>query len=555
MRGDPEREAGAASGGIVSVIPSAARNLRPGPGLRSLAPSGLGMTAWLFVLSNPAAAQVRTADSAWAQGNYGAARAAYETALANDPASVRSYYRLAVLQSWDGNLDSALALVSQARTLEPADPDARLLDAKLRSWDGQYDAAIAQYDSILAKTPDNREAGLGRAQALAWSNRFAAGDSAYARLIARDSMDLEARVGRAQVAAWRGDLASAAGQYREVLVVDPTNQAARLGLAQVHHWEGRNREALAGADSVLAVNPGSRPAQELRAQASAALAQRVEPGVGWSNDSDDNTTWWESLATSFSLVERVDGFGSVTWGQASDPTRNASRVTVEGGAAYQLPRAQVRVSFGVSLLSPAAAAFRAPIRVGLGGSYRLTPRITAGIGYAHVPFDETAFLIGSGLDLDGLDLSVTAGLAQRLELTTGVSETWISDGNNRTAVTAVLTRPLPYGLSAGLFARVQGYDFKGTGYFSPDLYYTAEGRGAYTYVARLWEARVSGGLGLQQAGKGASTQLEGHLEGRLARRWGANEIVLSAGFSNSALSSTTGAYGYRTAALTVRLGL
>ena len=509
-----------------------------------------------LALAGPGSAQVPTGDSAWAQGNYSAARQAYQRALAEDSTSVRSYYRLAVLLAWDGKLDSALVLLGKARSIEPQDPDVRLWQARVRSWDGQYALAIAEYDSLLAGDPDNQEAALGRAQSLAWANQFSAADSAYTELIARDSTDMEARVGQAQVSAWSGDLGAAVEQYQAALAIDPSNQAARIGLARVNYWLGRDREALAGTDSVLAINPGSREAQELQYQVRTALAPRVSPEVGWTHDSDDNTTWWETLSTSFSPAERISAYARVTWGQASDPTQDASDVALVGGASYSLERALIRASVGVTMLSPASGAFRAPFTFGLGGTYRFTSSTVASIGFAHGPFYDTALLIGSGLNLDALDVSGSTALPWRVSLDAGVSETWISDGNNRTAGTLVLTRPFPHRLSGGLFARVMGYAFKGVGYFSPDFYYTAEVRGAYTYTTRLWDARASGGLGFQQVGSGGSLQSEWHLEGLVARRFGvANEIGLTAGITNSLASSSTGAYRYATAALTVRLGL
>src|SRR5690606_30973057 len=59
----------------------------------------------------PTAAQVRAGDAAWEAGDFAAARAAYSRALAADPASVRSLYRLGLLASWDDRLDSALVLL------------------------------------------------------------------------------------------------------------------------------------------------------------------------------------------------------------------------------------------------------------------------------------------------------------------------------------------------------------------------------------------------------------------------------------------------------------
>ena len=117
-------------------------------------------------------------------------------------------------------------------------------------------------------------------------------------------------------------------------------------------------------------------------------------------------------------------------------------------------------------------------------------------------------------------------------------------------------RTLHQRFSAGLLVRVLAYEFKGTGYFSPDRFTVLEGRGRYTFSNRRWSARITAGLGIQQVGQGASVQSEWHLEARGGRAWGPGRVIeVYAGISNSAESSTTGGLRWRTAGLVVRLGL
>jgi hypothetical protein len=109
---------------------------------------------------------------------------------------------------------------------------------------------------------------------------------------------------------------------------------------------------------------------------------------------------------------------------------------------------------------------------------------------------------------------------------------------------------------AGLFGRMMGYDRVGTGYFSPERFTIAEAQAGYTLDQGLWGGRLSGGLGAQQIGERGAAQSEWHVEARLARRWGAGNRVEAFGLvTNSAVSSTSGAFRYRSAGLVVRLGL
>jgi len=109
--------------------------------------------------------------------------------------------------------------------------------------------------------------------------------------------------------------------------------------------------------------------------------------------------------------------------------------------------------------------------------------------------------------------------------------------------------------AAGLYGRALGYAEPGTGYFSPDFYGLAEGRGTMALGGPRWGGRLGAGLGIQQVGRDGAIQSEWHAEGRLAYRWAVvDQVELSAGASNSAASSTSGAYQYFASALTARFG-
>jgi hypothetical protein len=78
----------------------------------------------------------------------------------------------------------------------------------------------------------------------------------------------------------------------------------------------------------------------------------------------------------------------------------------------------------------------------------------------------------------------------------------------------------------------------------------------YAHESRTLLASVSGGLGAQQIGQEGAAQTEWHLEGRAGPRWGSgNKIELFGLITNSAVSSTTGAFRYGSAGVTIRLVL
>ncbi|HSB54840.1 MAG TPA: tetratricopeptide repeat protein [Gemmatimonadales bacterium] len=516
----------------------------------------LGVATLVFALTTSLAAQVPAGDSAWARGDYPTARARYEAALHDNPGSVRALYRLGILAAWDGKLDSALALLRDAREMEPDEPDVRLQQATVLSWKGKYGASLLQWDSLIAAHPERRDAVHGRARTLSWAGRLTEADRAYANLYQSDSTDLDALAGRGQVASWKGDFGRAADFYRQVLARNPDHVGALVGLAQVRQWQGRPAEAEQHVNRALAVAPRDRTALDAQRAIRALRRPRLDLTLGWSRDSDKNTLWWQNAATSLLLTGGVRGFASAGIAEASDPTRTGTRLSGEAGLTLDRGRVSLTGALGARNLSSDAAADRSLATWRASSRLRLASGAGIGAGYAHYSFDETALLLGRDLDVDELSLDADVEPRQGLSLGAGLGTAWLSDDNQRRWAVLAVTQRVASHFTLGVFGRALGYEARGAGYFAPDRFLVGEARGSYTYGVRRWVMRLSGGFGAQQIGQGASAQSEWHAEARGARRWSVdNEVALSGGISNSAESSTTGAFRYYTAALTVRLGL
>jgi tetratricopeptide (TPR) repeat protein len=509
---------------IPVVIPSAARDLflcalKEIP--RSL--RALGMTAVVaLLLASPLAAQRAVGDSLWLAGNFAGAKHAYELTLHDDPGSVRALYRLAVLASWDGKVDSALALLHDAREVEPGEPDVRLYEAKMYAWKGDYRAAVIRYDSLLAERPDNRDARFGRAQARAWSGRYQDADR----------------------------------EFRALVAADPNDAEALVALAQLRQWQGRTDEAEHYATRALEVAPEDRSAREVRAQIRALRRPRLEAQLGFGHDSDKNNAWWQSVTTSFMAAAGLRTFGSAGVMELSDPVQHGTRLSGEVGATYGIGNLSVTGALGARRLSNEFGSDRSLGTWRTSASYRLSPGAGVGLGYAHYSFDETAFLVGNRIDIDEISADGDAELTPTLSLGVGGGLGFISDDNRRRSFVVALTQRLAQRFTVGVYGRALGYDRKGSGYFAPDRFLVGEARGSYTYGLKQWEGKLSAGVGAQQVGKSGRAQSEWHAEARVARRWATiNEVALSGGFSTSAVSSTTGAFRYYTAALSLRVGL
>ncbi len=512
--------------------------------------------AFLLAGYVPLAAQQSIADKAWSEGRYEAARRGYQQLLQQDPRDPRANLRLGILLSWQGKLDSSLILIARARATDPRDTEMALTHARVRAWNKQYDAALALYDSVLTRAPDRREARLGQAQTLAWAGKLQQADSVYRVLLGADSLDRDARLGRAQTSAWQGDLRLAEQAYRAILARNPRDTDALTGLAHVYYWQGRVEQARRQTGAALAVDSTHRSARELQHTLDEATRPPVEATAAWSNDSDRNTSFWQTLGSTVVLTDRLSVFASANALETKDPFRDATRIGGEGGVSLSLGGVQLSGAAGARRLMPEVAPSRTAATYRARAGYRPAAALGFNLGYSRLPFDEIAALIERALDMEllegGIDIRPFGGFTAYAS----ASELWLSDGNTRWGAVAGLSQRLHRRLSVGLFARTLSYQERGLGYFSPDRFSVLEATGSYSAETRTWVGSIGGGLGAQQVGEGGAAQTEWHIEGRLGRRWGVgNRIELFGLFTNSAVSSTSGAFRYRSAGLNVRVGL
>jgi tetratricopeptide (TPR) repeat protein len=522
----------------------------PGPLGRVLFVASLVLTGF-----TPLSAQEREADEAWFQGRREAARAAYQRVLAANPRSVRANLRIGILLSWQGKLDSSLTFLARARASSPADPEIQLIQARVMAWNKQYADALLRYDSLLVQHPELREARLGRARTLSWSGRLDEARAAYRGLIARDSTDRDALFGSAQVSAWKGDLTTAERGYRAVLRRNSRDVEARVGLGYVYFWQGREAAAGRQAKYALAIDSTHKAGRELRQLVRENTRAFLDASANWSNDSDENTSFWQTLGASVPLGGGVSIFGSVNALETSDPVREATRAGGEAGLTVTAGRVQLSGAAGARRLNPEVAESRtaATYRGRLG--YRPVPTFGVSVGYSRLPFDEIASLMERNLDMELLEGGFDARPVPSLTLYGGGGALWLSDGNSRTGLAAGFTQKIRH-FFVGVFGRTLSYQRQGIGYFSPDRFSVLEGIAGYNLEGGRWVGSLSGGLGAQQIGKRGEAQSEWHVEGRIGPRWGSgNRIELYGLITNSAVSSTSGAFRYRAAGLTMRLGL
>lgn len=517
---------------------------------------GLLIAGAILLGPAPLIAQQREADEAWAQGRFEAARDGYRRVLAGNPQAVRANLRIGVLLSWEGKLDSALVFLGRARASDPADREIRLIQARVLAWDKQYEAALLRYDSLLTQHPGLRDADLGRAQTLAWAGRLEEAQAVYRRMIARDSTDRDARLGSAQTSAWKGELEEAEREYLHLLRNSPRDVDARVGLGYVYLWQGRGGSAQQQARYALGIDSTHKAARELRRQLRESAGSSVETSANWSNDSDDNTSFWQTAGASAPLGGGMGLFGSVNALETSDPVLDAYRAGGEAGLSLTRGVLHLSGAAGARRLYPEVAPSRTVATYRGRATLRPHPGVGMSVGYSRLPFDELASLIERDLNIESLEGGFDLRSASDLTIYGGAGALWLSDGNSRTSFAGGLTRKIQRKFSLGLFGRTLSYRRRGTGYFSPDRFSVFEATAGYSHESKRWITSLGGGLGVQQVGRRGAAQGEWHLEARVGPRWGrGNRLELFGLVTNSAVSSTSGAFRYRSAGLTLRLGL
>lgn len=175
-------------------------------------------------------------------GHFAAARAAYEQALAQDPAQPDAWHLLGVLHAQQGAFDAAAAHVERAIALRPAE---------------------AMFHNNLGNVEIER-------------GRLAEAEAHYRRAIELDPGRLDAVNNLGVLLGRRGDAAAAERLLRELVRVAPGFDDARVNLAQMLMKSGQVAEAVQACTEALVVAPRSRPLRRLLGAAYTLLGRPSE---------------------------------------------------------------------------------------------------------------------------------------------------------------------------------------------------------------------------------------------------------------------------------------
>ncbi len=558
--------------------------------------SGPALIALWGALAGSVAAQsravdvvVHSGDSAWTAGTFPAAREAYTRALAIDSlASSRSVYRLAVLQTWDGNLKQAIPLFARYVRMEPRDEEGRIALAKAYAWSGNTGSAVAIYDSILTRDHTYREAALGAARALVWAGKFDEALGRYDNWLTQNPRDIEASLARARslawagrlkqserayaalgtggenlesqkgialVAAWRGDLRRSERLWRALTLKAPKDPEIWVGLAQVLRWTGRNEDARDALRQALKADPAHIDAREQMRWVRGELGPMTAPSAMEFWDSDGNKSTLVSLAASFRPLARTRLTGTGTY---RDARFNASRGTAASGRASFRADVGTRLTFTGDVGATRTEAGQGLVTTtrnfivgGARGTLLISSAFSLGGAVTSYAFDETAAGITAGVLVTSWGGEGELQLPARLTIGAGLEAAKLKGGtrpNGRHGGFGVLRWRMRRMSWVAVTGRAQNYDQNlHDGYFSPSRYRFGEFSTHLGWGHDLgWALELDGGLGFQNVRfdvpvETRSTQRAG---GTLTYRFrpGA-EIALEYAYSNVATSSAVAGAG------------
>jgi hypothetical protein len=256
----------------------------------------------------------------------------------------------------------------------------------------------------------------------------------------------------------------------------------------------------------------------------------------------------------------LQGALRTAWRANSDPGATSHSSGAEAWLVRSfLPRLTLRAGGGVRVLSPDVGASKSFATVQLGVGVHPKNFLSIGVSYTHSPFDETRLLVDSGFVWDELAVDFDASPTANFDFSGGWNEAWLSDGNHRRTVNAAAMVGVVHGLRVGVYGRSMAYDTTpGHGYFAPDRFLLGEGRFVYLLRSPGWWMRTIAGLGAQQVGKGAPTQVEWHADASVGHSWrSVDEVSLVATYTNSAQSTAAAVsnkYWYWSVGLRYQIG-
>jgi Tfp pilus assembly protein PilF len=477
---------------------------------------------------------VEEAAAAFMREEYGLARGLYERAIEMRPDTLLPLRRLALLQSWDGDLEESEANYRRALGLAPGDLEIELDLARVISWRNDLDRAIERYEDLRIVHPEDARVLLGLARVLSWQGRYAEAEAIYVEMQDKKIEPILAHLGRARIRGWQGRFDEASRFYHDVLRASPGSLEARLGMVRIRHWEGLNRSAREQIDNIVLDHAENREARELQREIHRALRPRGSADAYRFSDNDGNRVDVGSIATTFMAEPQTPIRIALTRHAAE--FRCEEREFCDEVAPPADPFSEVAsdeattLVAGLTSLVIRSLTFHARVGMvrqedlggesrtfGIGGGFirwNVGPRLALRGSLAREALLDTAVLIDRGIRVDTADALIEYRFHRSWMLYGSAGLGSYSDGNARQTAGIALgwtVRPSHPGVSTLLDIQYRSFnEDKNNGYFDP-LRYDSE-----LLTVAIWDDyrnrrifwRIEGTIGLQSFDTDAGASLE-----------------------------------------------
>jgi tetratricopeptide (TPR) repeat protein len=203
------------------------------------------------------AAHIGLGEIASSRGNWGVARAYFETAVAlpggSDDAAAQFWLGEALLRNSD--FSRALAAYQRALQLQPQYPEALLGLAQTQYALGRADDALQTVEQAIRQRSNYAEAHLFRGKLLQEAGRFAEARAAFDAAIGANDRIAESFYRRALLAIRDGDLDLAIRDLNRAIALQNNFPEAHYWLGRAYYAQGRTESALQAIQKAITLNP------------------------------------------------------------------------------------------------------------------------------------------------------------------------------------------------------------------------------------------------------------------------------------------------------------
>ncbi|MBO9347060.1 MAG: tetratricopeptide repeat protein [Chloroflexus sp.] len=203
------------------------------------------------------AAHIGLGEIASSRGNWGVARAYFETAVAlpggSDDAAAQFWLGEALLRNSD--FSRALAAYQRALQLQPQYPEALLGLAQTQYALGRADDALQTVEQAIRQRSNYAEAHLFRGKLLQEAGRFAEARAAFDAAIGANDRIAESFYRRALLAIRDGELDQAIRDLNRAIALQNNFPEAHYWLGRAYYAQGRTESALQAIQQAITLNP------------------------------------------------------------------------------------------------------------------------------------------------------------------------------------------------------------------------------------------------------------------------------------------------------------